>query len=145
MPTLQDKLCEFLKLPHKNFLHKSLVGYLGLEEWTQEDGNTITLYHDGSIRILKKEYPADMDIQKFLYEMNKKFDVLYDKALDEAVGDLCSIKAKLAEIANRIPSNGFYQFQPTVTRKLIEAQINSLSGVYETLNAIKNQNSTYKV
>ena len=143
MPTLQDKLCEFFKIPHKNHLHKSLVGYLGIEEWTQKDGNTITLYQEGSIRILKKDYPADMDIQVFLVEMNKKFDVLYDKALSDIVCDIFVIKEKLGKLINRIPSNGFYQFQPTITRKLLEAQINALSCVYETLNTIKNQNSVY--
>jgi hypothetical protein len=143
--TLQDKLCEFLKLPHKNFLHKTLLGYLGLPEWAFKHGNTITLHQDGSIRILNKVYPHDMDIEKFLSHMNKKFDVLYDKSLNELVGDLCSIKDKLDALIDRIPNNGYYQFHPTVTRKLLEAQINSLQAVYDTLNTIKNQNSAYKL
>jgi hypothetical protein len=141
MPTLQESLVEFFKLPHKNFLHKTLLMYLGIEEWTDKSGNTITLYHDGSIRILKKEYAADMQLSVFLYKMEKDFDVLYDKRLYEIILQLQSLAGKLGEIAAKFPDNGYYECHATLMKHLLENQYQTLKATADTLNTIKNHNS----
>lgn len=142
MPTLQEKLIKHFKLPSANFLHKNLCGWLGLDRYNDNNENTITLYHDGSIRVGTKTYSADYSMSNFLAEMEKKHDTLY-KELKNICTDLCGIRERLEKASNRVDGNGFSSHYPEMVKKMLEGYASSVSGVYSGVNAIANHTPSY--
>lgn len=143
MNTIQDKLVKHFHLPHKNFLHKTLCGWLGLEESSSDRDRTITIYHNGSIRIGKYEYAEDTPLSNFLHDMNTKYHTLYDKEIKDIVSELHSLHERLEKAAKRVDGNGWAKHQPELIKNIFQGSSKQLQGIYQQLNSVANAYSSY--
>lgn len=141
--TLESELVSHFKLPNESFLHKTLIGWLGLEEWTQEHGNPITIYHDGSIKVCKKTYDADSNIKDFLHDMEKRYSTLYDKEMKNVCTELHSLYERIRKMEARVPDNGWNKHNSHLTHAILRTQCESIRNSYELLNSLANLYSSY--
>lgn len=107
MPTLEEKLTRHFNILHSGLLHKNLCGFIGVNP----TDDTITIYHDGSIRVDKKVYPVDYPLSTFLREMENKYQTFYSE-LKNISDVLFEVKEKMKNVSRRVDGNGHSSFYP---------------------------------
>jgi hypothetical protein len=138
--SLITDLVEHFHLPSEKFLHATLVGYLGIKNWTSDDGETIRIMADGSIVILGKKYAADMHGKNFLEKTEDRFPhTLYDKDLKAIVAELGSVSERLAKLVDRVTDdNGNFKSDAHIARSIIHTQSIAINSSRTVLNTIAN-------
>lgn len=140
MPTLEEKLTRHFNILHSGLLHKNLCGFIGVNP----TDDVITIYHDGSIRVGKIEYPADYSLSKFLREMEDSYQTLYSE-LKHVSDVLFGLQEKMKKISRRVDGNGHTSFYPEMLKKIFEGYADNLMGLASSVNAIANHTPSYGV
>jgi ABC-type molybdate transport system substrate-binding protein len=140
---LINDLVSHFKLPSDGFVQETLVGWLGVEPWTQKHGNSITINGDGSIKVMGKIYANDTSLDDFLTAMHKNFDTLYDDDMKEAVSKLHTLANEITVLASRVKDNGWSKHHSNMLKTVVEAQAESVRSAAKTLNSLANNMSSY--
>lgn len=142
---LTDELTVHFHLPSEGMLKETLIGWLGIEPWTQKDGDTVEILPDGGVRVLKKVYAKNTSASKFLQDIaNKPFKTLYDKEMKEISSLLHELARRTGSLASRVPHAGWMGHHSAINKEIITTQAQQIHHAGDLLNTLANYYSMYR-